>query len=532
MNCDREKLLLVSARPEPAESLLAVFADAQYAVEVCVDLAGARRTIGAQGPDCVLIDAALLDVPGLAALDQLRAAAPLPRAPRLVLFGAAPEMDTAPVFARGVDEILPEPVQPGDALARVRRLLAWWQATRRLDALNTQLAEYLVQKTSHLELMYGFARALNMARDVERIYDIIIETVQSVTACRRISILRFDPSSGALVCKRAVGMPRSVAEELAVHPAEGIAGQVFTSGRAVVSAGPEPGKPQDGGYVSAAYLSTPLLATYMTNLDQPLGVLNVTDKPDGTAFTSDEIEVICSIGVSAGIALHNVEHERDLQRSIRALLLTVGRLSEYRDEDTGLHLERVRDYAQVLARGLKADTPYADQITPEFIDDLHMAAPLHDLGKIAIPDEILNKPGRLTPEEFQIMKTHTTVGRHTLNLAIKETGPLPLLRMCAEIAYSHHERWDGKGYPCGLTGTEIPLAARIIGLVDAYDAITSQRCYKPAVDHEQAVRMIRQEAGRHFDPLIVEAFLKVEQEFNRIRVVKADDSAHQLVSAG
>jgi putative two-component system response regulator len=142
---------------------------------------------------------------------------------------------------------------------------------------------------------------------------------------------------------------------------------------------------------------------------------------------------------------------------------------------------------------------------------------MHDIGKVGIPDEILAKPDKLTDEEFQIMKTHTDIGRRVLSQAADPAHPVPLLEMCIDIAHGHHERWDGKGYPRRIRGEDIPLSARIIALVDAYDAITSRRRYKDAKPHEQAVEIIRSEAGRHFDPVIVEAFLRCEGLFDGVR---------------
>ena len=141
---------------------------------------------------------------------------------------------------------------------------------------------------------------------------------------------------------------------------------------------------------------------------------------------------------------------------------------------------------------------------------------MHDLGKVGIPDEILTKPGKLTDEEFQIMKTHTDIGRRVLSKAVDPTSPNPLLHMCIDIAYSHHERFDGKGYPQRLSGKKIPLSARIIALVDAYDAITSKRRYKAAEPHQNAVDIIRSESDRHFDPAIVDAFLECQDQFQEL----------------
>ena len=151
---------------------------------------------------------------------------------------------------------------------------------------------------------------------------------------------------------------------------------------------------------------------------------------------------------------------------------------------------------------------------------------MHDIGKVGIPDEILAKPGKLTDEEFQIMKTHTDIGRRVLSQALDPDHPVPLLQMCIDIAHGHHERYDGKGYPRRTRGEDIPLSARIIALVDAYDAITSRRRYKDAKPHEQAVEIIRCEAGRHFDPVIVAAFLRCEGQFDGVRERLEESAPH------
>jgi HD-GYP domain-containing protein (c-di-GMP phosphodiesterase class II) len=147
---------------------------------------------------------------------------------------------------------------------------------------------------------------------------------------------------------------------------------------------------------------------------------------------------------------------------------------------------------------------------------------MHDIGKVGIPDEILTKPGALTDEEFQIMKTHADIGRRVLSRALDPASPNPLLEMCIDIAHCHHERYDGTGYPRRLGGENIPLSARIIALVDAYDAITSQRRYKEAKSHEEAVEIIRGDSGTHFDPVVVEAFLRCQEQFGRVRQKHAD----------
>ncbi|MHC4065238.1 MAG: HD-GYP domain-containing protein, partial [Planctomycetota bacterium] len=160
---------------------------------------------------------------------------------------------------------------------------------------------------------------------------------------------------------------------------------------------------------------------------------------------------------------------------------------------------------------------YAKSITPEFVEDIFLVAPLHDIGKVGIPDEILTKPGALTDEEFEIMKTHTDIGRQCLEFALASTGQAPMLRTCVDIAYCHHEKYDGSGYPRGIAGDDIPLSARIITLVDAYDAITSRRRYAEARSHEQAAKIVQAEAGRHFDPDVAAAFIRCADQFDAVR---------------
>jgi putative two-component system response regulator len=243
----------------------------------------------------------------------------------------------------------------------------------------------------------------------------------------------------------------------------------------------------------------------------------VTEREGGQQFEQDEIDCIRSVADSAAIAIRNLHQRKRLRDSIRVLLLTVGRLAEYRDEETADHLERVADYTRILAQELANSSGFARTITAEFIEDIYQAAPLHDIGKVGIPDDILAKPGRLSDEEFRIMKKHTEIGRQTLEFALAKTGPVPMLNLCIDIAYCHHEKYDGSGYPRGITGDEIPLAARIVALVDAYDAITSRRRYSEPRSHEEAIDVIRAESGKHFDPHVVEAFLRCTDHFEAVR---------------
>ncbi|MFW6228402.1 MAG: HD domain-containing phosphohydrolase [Alkalispirochaeta sp.] len=197
-------------------------------------------------------------------------------------------------------------------------------------------------------------------------------------------------------------------------------------------------------------------------------------------------------------------------------ITALAKLAEHRDNDTGQHLERVQRYTHLLAVQLQKARVYADEIDDRFIHNLYHATPLHDIGKVSIPDRILLKPGRLEPEEFEVMKTHTTVGANTLAEVYADYQYNEFLSLGVAITRSHHERWDGKGYPDGLAGPAIPLAARIMAIADVYDALRSKRVYKESKPHDETLTIICDGAGTQFDPAIVDAFHSIEDEFRQI----------------
>lgn len=180
---------------------------------------------------------------------------------------------------------------------------------------------------------------------------------------------------------------------------------------------------------------------------------------------------------------------------------------ENRDDNTGGHIRRTAKYVEMIAEELKERGAYPNILTEDYVRDMVIAAPLHDIGKIHIPDSILNKPGRLTEEEFAVMKTHAAAGRDLLLQARDELGEFSYLHMAIEMAEGHHEWWNGKGYPNGRQGEEIPLCARIMAVADVFDALTSKRCYKEEMPLEKAYAIIREESGAHFDPVVAEVFL-------------------------
>lgn len=232
-------------------------------------------------------------------------------------------------------------------------------------------------------------------------------------------------------------------------------------------------------------------------------------------FSSDRKNVygpahIDFLKVLANSIMLSLEKTIMLDDMIVSSTLSLATLAEERDNDTGDHLMRMRKYSRLIAELLAGDPRFSGQVDPDYVDDIERFSPLHDIGKVAIRDNILLKPGRLTPEEFKIMKTHTTYGAHVLRMAddnLRKQGH-DVFRMGIEIAESHHERWDGTGYPYGKRGRRIPLSARIVAVADVFDALTSRRVYKPAYSFEKSFEIISGESGTHFDPDIIAILLQ------------------------
>jgi putative two-component system response regulator len=202
-------------------------------------------------------------------------------------------------------------------------------------------------------------------------------------------------------------------------------------------------------------------------------------------------------------------------------------LAETRDSDTGNHIRRTQQYVKLLAEKVRLNPRFSHFLNDDnIIEMLFKSAPLHDIGKVGIPDKILLKPGKFTPEEFEIMKTHTTLGRNAILQAERELGlEVPFLKYAKEIAYYHQEKWDGSGYPMGLVGDDIPISARLMAVADVYDALISRRVYKTGMPHEKAVSIITESKGTHFDPDMVDAFLELQTEFRVIAARFADSDA-------
>ena len=216
---------------------------------------------------------------------------------------------------------------------------------------------------------------------------------------------------------------------------------------------------------------------------------------------------------------------REIQRTQDVTIQALASLAETRDNETGSHIHRTQHYVLALAEELVTHVRFSSALDDATVSLLFKSAPLHDIGKVGVPDSILLKPGKLTDEEFEIMKQHARYGRDALLRAESDLGDetsSSFLQLARDIAYGHHEKWDGSGYPEGLAGDAIPISARLMAVADVYDALISRRCYKPPFSHEKAVSIISEGRGSHFDPAIADAFVGIHERFQQIAIQYAD----------
>jgi HD-GYP domain-containing protein (c-di-GMP phosphodiesterase class II) len=239
---------------------------------------------------------------------------------------------------------------------------------------------------------------------------------------------------------------------------------------------------------------------------------DVTDLVAANAELKDALQVqeLLNDSIMAGT--------KTLRRTQGASIRTLARLAEYRDPETGFHLQRICEYTRILAQAVRERAPYSFRVTREYGDDISMSCMLHDIGKVSIPDSILLKPGKLAPEEWEVMKKHTVFGWEVLHKADRELGEQSFLTLAAIIALAHHEKYDGTGYPNGSVGENIPLSARISALADVYDALTTARPYKKAWSHEQATEEMLRQSGTQFDPVLMGIFRDLNPRFAEVRL--------------
>ena len=369
---------------------------------------------------------------------------------------------------------------------------------------NVELKEW----KRRLSLLLDYGKKMSARKELDGLLHLLVDVAQNVLRADRCTVFLLDKKAGELWSRIASGAPA-----IRVPSHKGIVGETVTHGRVInihdaykdSRFNPEIDKAT--GYQTRNLLSAPM----QNNKGETIGAFQVLNKRGGPFSRNDE-EILTIFAAQAATAVENAQLYGELRAAAKDTIFRLASAAEYKDMDTRNHLERMSRYCAILSEEIG--------MAAEWTQSLQLAAPMHDIGKLGVPDAILKKPGKLSDEEWMEMKRHPLYGAEILKGSDNE-----LLRMSQRVALSHHERWDGSGYPHGLKREEIPLEGRIVTLADVFDALTSKRCYKPAFDVEESLRLVREGSGKHFDPALVDAFFRALPRIKQVMEIFKDDGA-------
>lgn len=514
----RASILIVDDNPTNRALCKGCLTGEGYRIREAVDGLSAIAEVEKEAPDVIVMDVMMPGMDGYECTRRLKRNIETQSIPIIIVSACTDGTDVVAGLEAGADEYITKPYRTAELALRVRSMVK----LRREQGDLLRSYQLRAEQIHVLMLLLDFCRAIGSAVDLDEILDQIVMAVANVTCCRRVSIMLPDAERRHLMIAKSIGIDDETAAEFTVPIGEAIAGTVFAEHRRIVVNTREQSDVPSSRYDSLFFASVPLLSVPLGGEGETIGVLNATERIGGRPFEQRELEYIELITQMAGNALHGggAREARDTARD--SIMVALARLAEHRDEDAAGHVERVTRYSQVLAEELRSTEQFSSVINEQFLQCLTRSVPLHDIGKVAIPDCILRKPGRLTVEEMSIMQTHAKIGAETLRTVIDRTHGSRFLEMAQDIIQAHHEWYDGSGYPTGLQGDAIPLSARIVALADVYEALTTKRVYKEAVGHDKAVAIVLESSGTQFDPRIVDAFSRREKEFAKLVVDLAD----------
>lgn len=498
-----------------------------YEVREASDGEDALIKVAEESPDVVIMDVMMPNMDGLECTKRLKAGPSTQGIPIILISARTDGSDIVAGLEAGADEYLAKPIRVNELAARIRSVVR--HHSEHKDLLRSYA--FRGEQTRVLQCILDFSRAASASATRDEILERTLAVTAEVTSCRRISIMLPSPDRRFLTIARCVGMDPEVAGSIRVPVGEMIAGHAFASCRAVVINSEQKVALPQPAYDSPFFTSVPSVSAPLGTPDHIIGVLNMTERTGGHPFQPDDLEYVDLIAGIAGATIHSILGREARNQARDGIVVALAKLAEHRDSDTGRHVDRVTRYCLILAEELRNKPGFHEHIDAAFMHDLEQAVPLHDIGKVAIPDQILRKPGGLTQEEMAIMRTHADVGADTIASVVERAPGAGFLTMAAEIARAHHEWYDGAGYPRGLSRNAIPVSARIAGLADVYDALTTKRIYKETLPHEKAVAIITELSGTQFDPAVVEAFLTHESEFCRLATELVDEADPTIESS-
>jgi len=390
------------------------------------------------------------------------------------------------------------------------------QANQALNTLNGQLEALVAEKTRALSIQYAYVANMAQMQNSLAVISGLIQTVQTLTGIPPIGLWLSPNLDHQFECR----YPNDITEvtrSRRLTLSNGMIAKFTDSNSRWLTADD---LQTDIELAECLIETTSAMALPLKSKQGLLGFLTLASEFVNCA--SDRIDALFSILDVTTTALQSHWHREAFEDAQDAIITALAKLSEYRDPETGAHLLRIKKYCTLICQELSQSADYQSMVTARFSEDLVRSSPLHDIGKVGIPDAILKKPGQLSEDEFEIMKTHARIGGDTLKAVYDQFPSQSFIKCGMDIANCHHEKWNGSGYPLGLSGNDIPLSARILALVDVYDALTCRRVYKDPFPREKAKKIVMEGSGNHFDPGIVAAFLRIENDFFQIAQQYAD----------
>jgi response regulator RpfG family c-di-GMP phosphodiesterase len=365
-----------------------------------------------------------------------------------------------------------------------------------------------------LRIIFDYAAKIANERNLDNVLMLMADMGRDMIVSDRCTVWLLDNKKNELWSKVAHGVA-----EMRIPSHAGLVGHAVTTGEPVFIADAYENEEfkevllngalrvdQQTGYRTKALMVIP----FRNNEGEIMGAYQAVNKMTASAqFSEKDMEYLTLAASYAGKSLESAQLTHEIEETQKEIIFTMGEIGESRSKETGNHVKRVAEYSYILALGLG--------MSQEEADLLKMASPMHDIGKVAIPDEVLKKPGKLTEEEFDIMKSHTQIGYNLLKNSSRH-----ILKTAAIVAYQHHEKWNGKGYPCGISGEQIHIYGRITAIADVFDALGSERVYKKAWELDRILNLFKEERGHHFDPRVVDVFFEKLQELLKIRDIYSD----------
>lgn len=486
-----------------------ILGHAGYEVVEAVDGVEALSKIKAHPPDVILMDVIMPNMDGLECIREIKKNHDIRHIPIIIVSGRTDSSDIIAGLKAGASEYLIKPIKPNDLAFRISSMIR----------LNKEMADNIDRRGEQSRaqvLISDFAQDIATSTTVGDVIDRTIYAAAELTCCKNVCVWLPDEKKNGLTLTKSMRRSPERHTLIRLPMDKGLVSQVYRTCKAVVCDASQCSALHEKHENESELMSCPSISVPLCVHDQVVGVLCMSDRHASVSFDSLEMEYIQLICNIAASAIHERMTRQARDEARHSIVVALAQLAEHRDSDAGTHLYHVGRYCLLLAKQLQSIEKYQSLISDDYLENLLEAVPLHDIGKVAIPDRILLKRGSLTDEEFDAMKVHTVIGAKTLRSVIDRIPDVSYLNMAEEIALNHHEWYNGKGYPHGVKGEDIPLSARIVTVADVYDAITSKRIYKDAMPHADAVAIITNASGKQFDPDIVEAFIACEQQFKEL----------------